>query len=293
MEIKTKALSCPKCAAQNGDTAKFCKACGFDVRNAVVVAPQPDVQAGPVCVKCKTTNAPTAKFCKTCGTPTAKPSLAPSPADVATMPEVATPPAPAPQMLANKAPSPQPPVQLKPASVSESTVIGDIPSVVQPTASKRYIVWGSALTAALAVAGAGIYWQVSGSTRPSYKPASAQINPVAPATTPTTPTPQLAAVPTPTTAPITAAAPASPAAAELPLPPVTPNIEIKPEEPPKQPAPATVQPEVQTTPSAQDKRKTEEAAIKKRAQREAIAKQRERDKAKLNQTNRTLDDLLK
>jgi len=48
-------MKCPKCQAENADSAKFCTACGQQLQTEMV------------CPQCHHTNKPTAKFCEECG----------------------------------------------------------------------------------------------------------------------------------------------------------------------------------------------------------------------------------
>ncbi len=50
-------MKCPKCQAENGDSAKFCADCG-----------QP-FQVNQVCSSCNHVNKLTARFCEECGKP--------------------------------------------------------------------------------------------------------------------------------------------------------------------------------------------------------------------------------
>ena len=50
-------MKCPKCQAENGDTAKFCTDCGTPLKIELI------------CSRCNHVNKPTARFCEECGTP--------------------------------------------------------------------------------------------------------------------------------------------------------------------------------------------------------------------------------
>lgn len=49
---------CPKCKAENASKARFCRKCGFSLK-----------QVGIVCSSCQEVNRPTARFCHKCGKP--------------------------------------------------------------------------------------------------------------------------------------------------------------------------------------------------------------------------------
>ena len=60
-------MDCLKCSTANTEHAKFCKACGFNLKSTGLGAATS--QPERTCNKCKAPNALTAKFCKACGAP--------------------------------------------------------------------------------------------------------------------------------------------------------------------------------------------------------------------------------
>ncbi len=76
-------MKCPKCQAENADTAKFCRQCG-----------QP-FHVDLVCSHCQHVNKPPASFCEECGQPLVVPRTAPA------APAAASPSAPLPTSFAN------------------------------------------------------------------------------------------------------------------------------------------------------------------------------------------------
>ena len=54
-------MKCPKCQAENGDTAKFCTDCGTPLKIELI------------CSRCNHVNKATARFCEECGTPLREP----------------------------------------------------------------------------------------------------------------------------------------------------------------------------------------------------------------------------
>ncbi len=294
MEIETLSgaltRNCLKCAAENSASAKFCKTCGFNLHTAAAIFQQVEIPSGSVCTQCNTTNTFNARFCKVCGTATAEVPVAPLAAtpDDSAAPRVTThtaavpisstlarPPAPsvppspvmkqARPLLSQAASTPalessvptQAPV-LDPAR----TEAVSINSVSKPAKINQYLVWGSALAVVLALAGA--YWFYSSGNRPADKLTAAPLNPAASASAPM---------------PVAVPASASSAAAL-----VAPRAETGPEKTPA-PQPSARKIDAGLNSSAlQNKRKAEDATVKNRV---------DRDKAKLNNTNRTLDDLLK
>lgn len=136
-------MKCPKCQAENKDSAKFCKNCGINIVQATggikadaVMAEQP--VSGHVCKKCGEPLKETAKFCRVCGQkvdlsyvpeddlgatgmPQSKPMGAPQPQSQPTQPTGAPQPqAAAPQPQANKQITSPQPVQKQPIKTKKS-----------------------------------------------------------------------------------------------------------------------------------------------------------------------------
>lgn len=138
-------MNCPKCNAANSENAKFCKACGLDLKS-VANAEVPLETRSVKCLKCGTENGLAAKFCKACGmvtVPAAATSPAPLPVPIAVpIPPPVPPPLPAslplpaqlptpvltPHLIPRPAPHPLPPPLTKPAPPPVPATPAPLPS---------------------------------------------------------------------------------------------------------------------------------------------------------------------
>jgi len=144
-------ILCPKCATENGDGAKFCKACGQKLSPLPVSLP-PDPIVGIACPSCSKENSAGAKFCKSCGG-----SMSPAPAPA---PATAIPPSDNPKGPKKSATeTPQAPV----AEVEKGT---------------NYALVGGIAFVCLALLGAGAYWYLGKSVQPTASPAVAASAPL-------------------------------------------------------------------------------------------------------------------
>jgi hypothetical protein len=233
------AITCPKCAAHNQDAAKFCKACGCDLRVAAqpaALAPTPTSALPPApalvpapqavpqqnCPQCSAPNHTSAKFCKSCGVsmlvtapampppPVVAKQPEPAPASTPLPPSASLPPlTPSPsltpsQPLPPSPPSP-PPFLARPVnapSPQPSKMAAAMPFEPQKTASKPMGQWVALGAVCLALASAGYLW-VSRTKAPASDAVAA-----GPAPTPIAPP-----APAPAPAPVAAAPePSKPAA---------------------------------------------------------------------------------
>lgn len=362
-------MNCPKCNVTNSENAKFCKACGFDCKAALVAKPSSSTSAVR-CLKCGTENAAAAKFCKGCGsaiasaidssapsaapapppvaisspvlvplvpqpaltqTPApllaAKQSAAPTPVLEAVLPPTPTlPPAPSPQTAPPPTPAGTSPQQagvacFKCASLNSATakfckscgvaspsskgvVLESVPGP-GPTlpVKKPLLLWACVAAAALVLLGGGGYWMFAGSSKaPVAEPTGQPTLPTqaVPPESPAVAAPAPAAIDAPPVSATTDAAAPSAASASSAVTPKT--ADTKPELPEVAPAPAPAMPaELAPAPTAAPRAEVplgptaaeREVARKKQAERDAKARQLARDKAMLDKTNRTLDDLLR
>jgi energy-coupling factor transporter ATP-binding protein EcfA2 len=72
-------MVCPKCATDNRQIAKFCRACGFTLQMTPSMTQELRLRlagADLQCGACGASNRPIAKFCRSCGKPTINASLA-------------------------------------------------------------------------------------------------------------------------------------------------------------------------------------------------------------------------
>ncbi|RZJ11375.1 MAG: zinc-ribbon domain-containing protein, partial [Haliea sp.] len=161
------ALMCPRCGADNGDTARFCKSCGEGLQAAAPVvqssgtAPT-EPSAAPVCSSCGAVNSLGARFCKSCGT------LLPAAASTAAAAAVVTPlPVTSPLQASGAA-------AFSPASPSLFTeppadpVSTALPSPVAADTSHSPL-WILLIAALLVLAlGGGGYWYVQNRGMPAF-----------------------------------------------------------------------------------------------------------------------------
>jgi hypothetical protein len=140
------AHTCPKCATENNDTAKFCKACGCDLR---VLAVAPVAQPAPTqsCAQCSTDNIFNAKFCKSCGASIQPEASFLPPSPVAAMPPVPSSPA----VMQNK-------TVLTPLQPAPAPVMPSIPYEFQNRTSSKPIGAWLAAAGVLVLACAGYLW---------------------------------------------------------------------------------------------------------------------------------------
>lgn len=244
---------------------------------AAVTEPAPSQQAAPsqprpstangqlpvgvACYKCKSLNSATAKFCKSCGVGS-------------------------------------------PSGNGGASTIRQATEPKTPRDKQPLLLWAGAAAALLVLLGGVGYWMFAGNSK---APAAAPVTPVAAEpVVQTAPAPPVVAVPAPAAveapavpAVTDASAPKAPAASSaspvvVPEPSAAPapapapaTARAIPIEPP--PPAAAARTEVPSGPADAER----EAARKKQAERDAKARQLARDKAMLDKTNRTLDDLLK
>ena len=166
-------LVCPKCAAENGDSAKFCKGCG-QALFAPMHSPAPVADAGRACAKCGTLNILGAKFCKLCGASTAQaapPPVPPPELDPEATVQFRAPPVSAPPSRPNPPPAPARAPTAAPVTDFEATIrqisaaaspkaAVAVPPVAAPanrnTAPVRYGLWAGIAVACLVLAGAAV-----------------------------------------------------------------------------------------------------------------------------------------
>lgn len=276
-------MNCPKCAIANSENAKFCKSCGVNFRGDTDLKPESHSKVLR-CMKCGTENGEHAKFCKACGILMPQAFSASLPPPVPVLPASMLPPVHVLVPVAPPAAEPEKP----PSSVacykckSDNNInakfckgcgvatpsIAPIPPVVHaPKTSAKsefknpLVIWTSIAVGVLAISGGGAYWMLGGSSETK-----------APSTSSSTPLPVAAPMAPAKVLPATTEAASIPVA--LPIAPAP------------APAPVPVKP-------MQDEARQGPTQAQRQAQENARKKQAERDKVKLNNTNRTLDDLLK
>jgi len=290
-------MECPKCAVLNADSAKFCKACGFNLQTPKPPSP-PQLQSEmPVtCTKCRSPNSQHAKFCRACGDPLMK--SAPANESIQTGAET-----PAPR--ATEAPvRPAAPLREQASFAATTAQIQSAPLTPSPTRpvaadqrpqSRRppsqknpwtVIAWAAVL---LLVVGAGSAWMLVVQRSP-VEPATAKAETKqgAPAALPSPPAASMPAVPVApriaeasSAAPI-ALAPAVATSASEPRPVASaPTETYRPVDATAKPIPVSNQHVAATSPQ------------RRKATEEPHTRQQQEDAERLKKANRTLDDLLK
>jgi ribosomal protein L40E len=318
--VKVNTLKCLKCRTENAPIAKFCKGCGAALASSAETAKPPLAAETPVIQP--------ASYEPILSTP-----IAPEPAPltsqvsppVVTKPiEVAPEPAERPTAIAIDeaepmlAPEPVPQPQPTALPSADGEQMGSVacfkcetlnspsarfckscgetaPSDKKVTADARvtqpssgngpqrpWLLWACTAAVAVVLLGGGVYWMFSGSS------------PV-PVATPTAPSASSAPEPTsPAPVSVPPAAPAPAPGADLQ--PAQDKVDTVPASTPEtvasRPVPAEIPPSGSSTPSGPTVAERE-AAVRAKQERDAKARQLARDKAMLDKTNQTLDDLLK
>jgi ribosomal protein L40E len=320
--VTANTLKCLKCGTQNAPMAKFCKGCGAVLASSAGTA-ETRLAAEPPFIRAATHEPESS-------TPTA-PELAPLtsqvPPSVVAEPMEVVPDPPEPRYVSEPEPEPVPQPTALPSA--DGKQMGGVacfkcttlnspsakfckscgvasPSDKQATARERvnqpgsgngpqrpWLLWAGAAAAAVVLLGGGAYWMLSGSSpvavdAPTVPPASSAPEPTSPAA----PAPPPVTSPAPVSVPPAAPAPAPGADPQ----PAQGKVDIAPAAAPEpvasEPAPALNPPQGSSAPSGPTAAERE-ATARAKLERDAKARQQARDKAMLDKTNRTLDDLLK
>ncbi len=317
-DVKVNTFKCLKCGTENAPLAKFCKGCGAALASFAETA-QPSLATETPVIQTEShelvLSVPIAPDPAPL-TNQASPSVVMKPIEV--VPE----PAEQPTAIASDEAEPM----LAPEPVPQPTALPCFkcatlnspsakfckscgvaaPSDIKETANERvtqpgggegpqrpWLLWAGAAAAAVVLLGGGAYWMLSGSSPvPVATPAAPAASSALEPTSPALPAPPPVASPAPISVP--------PLAPELApgadLQPVqgkaAPAPASAPEPVASQPVPAEISPPGSSTPSGPTAVEREAAALAKQ-ERDAKARQQARDKAMLDKTNRTLDDLLK
>lgn len=159
------AATCPVCATENIDNAKFCKGCGHHLLAPDLVQP---AATDRMCAQCGAANHANARFCRSCGMSMARTVAHPTEAEPDFVPTE-------PASLAQPD-DPWPPMSGAPSLQASGPAQSTHPESNTKTQRRpAYALWSGVGTAVLILAGV-VYWFTVGTSQPADHPATAAVS---------------------------------------------------------------------------------------------------------------------